>query len=140
VAVDVTRGCLPNQWTLPQDIRVIQYFGGTQPFARCVEPRDPQVIPVPSVVGMDEEQAVALLKSYGFVVSVSVEDAVGVAGRVVSQDPGAGTRALQGTTVTLVVPSGVPPPAPPSPSPTDSTPPPSPTPSPSPSPSPSPPG
>lgn len=133
VAVDVTRGCLPNTWTLPADIRVIQYFDGTQPQWRCNEPSGPQVIPVPSVVGMSEEAAVALLKSYAFVVYVTVDDVPGAQGVVVSQDPVGGTRALQRTIVTIHVASGAPPePPPPSPTPSESTPPPSPTPSPTP--------
>jgi penicillin-binding protein 1A len=138
VAVDVTRGCLPNSWTLPDDIRVIQYFEGTQPMWRCNQPSGPQVIPIPSVVGMSEEAAVALLKSYGFEVAVIVDDVPAAPGVVGSQDPPAGTRALQRTVVTIHVASAPPPSPSPLPSPTESTPPPSPTPTPSPSPSPSP--
>jgi 1A family penicillin-binding protein len=139
VPVDVTRGCLPNSWTLPEDIQVIQYFDGTQPAYRCNEPSGPQMIAVPSVIGMSEEAAVALLKSYVFTVYVTVDDAPGAQGVVLSQDPAAGTQALQTTIVTIHVASGTPPPSPsPSPAPTESTPPPSPTPTPSPSPTPSP--
>jgi 1A family penicillin-binding protein len=135
VPVDVTRGCLPNTWTLPDDIQVIQYFDGTQPRYRCNQPSGPQPIAVPSVVGMSEEAAVALLKSYAFVVYVTVEDAPGAQGLVLSQDPAAGSIALQRTIVTIHVASGAPPPSPvPSPLPSESTPPPSPTPTPSPSP------
>jgi penicillin-binding protein 1A len=139
VPVDVTRGCLPNTWTLPQDIKVIQFFDGTQPMWRCNEPSGPQLIPVPSVVGMSEEAAVALLKSYAFLVAVSVDDVPGVQGLVVSQDPARGAAAMQRTVVTIHVASGAPLPSPsPNPTPTESTPPPTPTPTPSPSPSPSP--
>jgi hypothetical protein len=139
VAVDVTRGCIPNSWTLPGDIKVIQYFDGTQPMYRCNEPSGPQLIAVPSVVGMSEEAAVALLKSYAFIVYVTVDDAPGAQGVVLSQDPGGGAKAFQRTIVTIYVASGVPPPSPsPSPAPSESTPPPTPTPTPSPSPSPSP--
>ena len=51
------------QQTLPEDIQVIQYFDGTQPAYRCNQPSGPQVIAVPSVVGMSEEAAVALSRT-----------------------------------------------------------------------------
>jgi 1A family penicillin-binding protein len=138
VAVDIRRGCLPNSWTLPTDIRVVEYFDGTQPYVYCNQPSGPQTIPVPSVIGLSEEQAILLLKSYHFVVTVVVEDAPGPGGIVFSQDPTGGSRMQQGSTVNIHVSSGRPLPTPspspvPSPSPSPS---PSPTPSPSPSPSP----
>src|SRR5439155_21203996 len=127
--VDVTRRCSPNSRTLPEDIQVIHYVDGTQPAYRCTQPSDPQVIAVPSVVGMAEEAAVALLKSYAFTVYVTVEDAPGAEGVVLSQEPGGGTRAVQRTIVTIHVASGAPQPSPsPSPAPSESTPPPTPTP------------
>jgi membrane peptidoglycan carboxypeptidase len=136
VAVDVRRGCLPNHWTLPEDIDHITYIAGTQPARYCTEPSGPQMVRIPSVVGLSQEKAVELLKSYGFLAFVTTVDSTKPAGTVLAVDPGAGTRILQGGVVTLTVASGIPPPPIPSPSPSPS-PPPSPPPSPSPSPSPS---
>lgn len=136
VAVDVRRGCLPNRWTLPEDIARVTYIAGTQPTRQCTEPSGAQLVRIPSVVGLSEERAVELLQSYGFKAFVTSIDSVELEGTVVWADPAAGTRVFQGTTVTLTVSTGIPPPPPPpSPSPSPSG---SPTPEPSPSPSPSP--
>ena len=134
VPVDIRRGCLPNRWTLPQDIAVITYIAGTQPTRYCSLPGGPQLVPIPSVVGMTQEKATKLLESYAFIVVVQTVDSLNPAGTVLAVDPGPGTKVLQGATVTLTVASGT---APPQPSPTPS-PSPSPQPSPSPFPSPSP--
>jgi penicillin-binding protein 1A len=140
VAVDVRRGCLPNHWTLPQDIRQITFIAGTQPSRYCTLPGGPQIVPIPSVIGMSEEKAVRLLESYAFIVNVQRVDSMNPAGMVLSVDPGAGSEVLQGSVITLTVASGIQPPRPsptplPLPSPQPSpTPPPSPSPSPSPSP------
>ena len=107
VRVDVTRGCLPNEFTLPQDIRTVQYIAGTEPTEKCDEPGEPQALTVPSVVGLSRDEAVGLLDAYGFAVSVTKRDsAEASAGTVIGQDPAAGTSALQGTTVTIVVATG----------------------------------
>jgi penicillin-binding protein 1A len=132
VPVDIRRGCLPNRWTLPQDVVVITYIAGTQPTRYCTVPSGPQLVPIPSVVGMSQERAVKLLESYAFIVVVQTVDSLNPAGTVLAVDPGPGTKVLQGATVTLTVASGT---SPPLPSPTPS---PSPSPQPSPSPSPSP--
>jgi membrane peptidoglycan carboxypeptidase len=134
VRVDIRRGCLPNRWTLPQDIVVITYIAGTQPNRVCTLPSGPQLVPIPSVIGMSDEKAIELLTSYGLVPFVQTVDSMNPAGTVLAIDPGPGTKVLQGATVTLTVASGIPPPQP-SPSPSPSI---SPVPSPSPSPSPSP--
>jgi penicillin-binding protein 1A len=91
----------------------------------------PAKVKIPDVVGLSQADAKAALEAAGFVVDVvekHVSDPHNV-GVVLIQDPVAGVKALQGTTVTITV--GIA--GSPSPSPT-----PSPTPSPSPSPSPGP--
>jgi 1A family penicillin-binding protein len=135
VFLDAGRGCLPNQWTLPTDIIVATYISGTQPTIRCSQPRAPQVVSLPSVIGMNEEEAIAALQGWAFVVEVQRVESLNPEGTVLSQDPGAGTPLLQGSTVTITVASGVAPTPSPEPSPSPS---PSPEPSPEPSPSPSP--
>jgi len=141
VRMDVTRGCVANRWTLPFNVQVVDYTAGTEPINVCTEPSGPQVVAVPSVVGLDLASARAFLESYAFRVRVRSRNVPGAApGTVLSQDPSAGVELLQDTELTVVVEPGtyVPPATPvPSPSPT-------PTPSealsPSPSPSPSPSG
>jgi penicillin-binding protein 1A len=135
VALDAGRGCLPNQWTPPTDIIVVTYISGTQPTIRCSQPSAPQMVSLPSVIGMTEEQAIAALESWAFVVEVQRVESLNPAGTVLSQDPGAGTQLLQGSIVTITVASGVVPTPSPEPEPSPS---PSPEPSPEPSPSPSP--
>jgi penicillin-binding protein 1A len=142
--MDVFRGCVANRWTLPFDVQVVQYAAGTEPTNVCDEPSGPQIVGLPSVVGLDLASARTLLESYAFLVTVKYEDLPGAApGSVLSQDPSPGVGTLQGTEITIAVEPGtyVPPPAPspsPSPSPTPFLPPPSPSPSPAASPTPKP--
>jgi len=133
VAVDAGRGCRPNLFTLPTEIRVVRYIDGTQPTEICTEPTGPQQVALPSVVGKTDQVGSEILKSYGFQV-VLTGVAPGEPGTVVAQDPPAGSIALQGTVVTLTVrPAPSPSPSPsPSPAPSGSS---SPSPSPSPTPS-----
>ena len=62
-----------------------------------------QFVPVPSVVGMDTDSAIATLEDAGFVVETREQFGVTIANRVISQDPGGGTQVLRGATVTLTV-------------------------------------
>jgi penicillin-binding protein 1A len=139
VRMDVTRGCVANRWTLPFDVEVVEYESGIEPTNVCAEPSGPQIVDLPSVVGLDLESARALLESYAFVVRVQYEEVPGAApGTVLGQDPAPGVGALQGTEISITAEPGtyVPPAAPtPSPSPSPS---PMPTPTYSPSPSPTP--
>ena len=136
VRIDITRGCLPNEFTLPKNIRSVKFIKGTEPTEKCDD--DAQEVPVPSVVGLSKDEAVALLESYGFSAAVERrEDSRVEPGTVLAQHPSAGSEALQGSSVTIVVAER--PKDEPSPTPTKSpTPTPSKTPKPSPSPSPSP--
>ncbi len=104
VVIDVTRGCLPNQYTPPQDVQPIRYVAGTEPTAVCTEPDSPQEVAVPQVTGMAEDQARAALESYGFRVVAEPVQAPGmVPGTVLSQSPASGSQAYPGETVIIVV-------------------------------------
>ena len=77
----------------------------------------PAKVKVPDVVGMTQPDATAALKTAGFVVKVAQKPVghPGQVGTVLTQDPPAGTKALQGTTVTITIGSA---PGSPTPSPT----------------------
>ena len=47
VAVDVTQNpyCLPNQYTLPQNIQTLEFIAGTEPTQTCTEPTSLQADP-----------------------------------------------------------------------------------------------
>lgn len=64
-------------------------------------------ISVTDVAGMSEEEAKAALSGLGFSVVVSSQNSDSVeAGKVISQDPTAGSKAEKGATITLTVSSG----------------------------------
>jgi penicillin-binding protein 1A len=113
VAIDITRGCLPNQFTPPQDIQVAKFPVGKQPTERCTEPTSPQQVVIPSVVGLTEQAARTTLESYGLQVIVQPQIAAGLSvGTVLSQSPGSSSAAYPGDTVIIVVvtaPPGLPP-------------------------------
>jgi eukaryotic-like serine/threonine-protein kinase len=90
----------------------------------------PDTVPVPSLIGQTEEQAIQTLRSVGLEVgNVSGEPNAAPDGRVIRSQPPAGTDVERGSQVDLVLSSG------PTPSPTPQ-PTPSPTPTPTPTPSP----
>lgn len=62
-----------------------------------------QFVSVPSVVGMDADDAESTLENAGFQVVTREQFGVTIANRVISQDPAGGTQVLRGTTVTLTV-------------------------------------
>jgi serine/threonine-protein kinase len=70
--------------------------------------KGPPKVEVPSVVNQSVESARAELQSFGFTLTVSSEqDSESVpAGNVISQSPGAGEKAPQGSSVSVVVSSG----------------------------------
>ena len=73
VAVDVTQDptCLPNAYTLPQNIDTLEFISGTEPTKTCSTPNKVQSVPVPSVIGMDQASAEAALEEAGFYVEVA---------------------------------------------------------------------
>ncbi|MBX9244893.1 transglycosylase domain-containing protein [Actinotalea ferrariae] len=106
---EITGGSVPlDVWT--------QYMtaamGGREvlPFperADVGEPNTPPLVEIPSVVGMGEPEARAALEGAGFAVGMEqANDASVPAGTVISQNPGGGGEAEQGSTVTIVVSAG----------------------------------
>ena len=67
VAVDTTQepACLPNQFTLPNHIAIVNYLAGTEPTAVCTSPDTLQQVLVPSVIGLDVSDATAALQGAG---------------------------------------------------------------------------
>ncbi|HEX2089804.1 MAG TPA: PBP1A family penicillin-binding protein [Actinomycetota bacterium] len=104
VKIDVTRGCVANEYTLPIDIRVRWFMRGTEPTKVCTEPSGPQIIPVPSVIGMTEEKARETLERYTFDISIQTEVVDGAdPGTVAAQEPAPGMSALQQGSVVITV-------------------------------------
>ena len=108
ISIDITQGCLANQYTPPQNIRTDQYVVGTEPKLKvCKEPSSYQMLTVPSVVGLRREQAVAALRGVGFTVRVRYDASSSERpGSVIGQDPSGGDRAMQTSTVTITVAGG----------------------------------
>jgi penicillin-binding protein 1A len=108
LAVDVTQSpyCLPNAYTLPQNIDTLQFIQGSEPTEVCTTPTKVQSVAVPSVIGLDEASASSALESAGFYVDVRVEGSTQPRGTVISQSPAAGTQADQTSTVTITVSEG----------------------------------
>jgi penicillin-binding protein 1A len=105
VAVDTTQDplCLPNQYTLPQNIDTIPFIQGTEPTKLCKEPSSAQKVSVPSVIGLTQRSAQDLLQRAGFFVEVRLADSTQPVGTVIAQSPQAGTSAYQTSTVTITV-------------------------------------
>ncbi len=111
--VDVTRGCLANPYTPPQDIDVLQFPKGSEPtYEVCTEPSSYQLLVVPSVIGLERQAAISALHSAGFTVALVLEPSDQQPGTVIAQDPGSGSRLIQTGTVTITVAKGEPQPSP----------------------------
>lgn len=65
--------------------------------------KGPELVPVPSVVGMSARDARAKLKAAGFQVRVTSVFGNDGGGTVIAQRPGAGSKAKPGSTVTIAV-------------------------------------
>jgi serine/threonine-protein kinase len=72
------------------------------------DPPKPPDGPVPSVIGMKEKEATAVLSEAGFRVSVEIADSLSPKGQVFSQSPGGGTVTALGTSVSLQISTGEP--------------------------------
>jgi penicillin-binding protein 1A len=107
VAVDTTQQpyCLPNQYTLPQNIQTLQFVTGMQPRRTCTTPTSFQSITVPSVIGLPQAAAEDVLRQAGFSVTAIVAPSTQPAGTVVYQNPAAGVDAYQTSTITITVSS-----------------------------------
>ena len=105
VEVDTTQEplCLPNQYTLPQNIDTLPFIEGTEPTRTCREPSSAQQVSVPSVIGLSQSAAEQLLQRAGFYVELRIASSTQPAGTVIAQTPQAGTSAYQTSTVTITV-------------------------------------
>jgi beta-lactam-binding protein with PASTA domain len=110
VSVDAsqTPNCLPNPFTLPQNIETLQFIEGTEPTEMCTSPSSLQEVLVPSTVGSSESIAIEGLTQAGFYVEVKTAPSTQPKGTVIAQVPSAGTEAFQTSTVTITVSSTVP--------------------------------
>lgn len=107
--IDVTRGCLANPFTPPEDIEVFRYVEGSEPTLKmCSEPSSYQSLVVPSVVGLQRQAAISSLQAAGFTVAVALVASDQPAGTVIAQDPQGGSRLVQTGTVTITVSAGGP--------------------------------
>jgi penicillin-binding protein 1A len=112
--IDVTRGCLANPYTLPQDIDTRQFVAGTEPtYEVCTEPSEYQLLTVPSVIGLERDAAISTLRASGFDVAVELVPSDQPEGTVIAQDPEPGERLIQTGTVTITVVKGELEPSPP---------------------------
>jgi penicillin-binding protein 1A len=107
VSVDAsqTPNCLPNPFTLPQNIETLQFIEGTEPTEMCTSPSSLQEVLVPSTVGSSESIAIEGLTQAGFYVEVKTAPSTQPKGTVIAQVPSAGTEAFQTSTVTITVSS-----------------------------------
>jgi membrane peptidoglycan carboxypeptidase len=105
VTVDASQQpyCLPNAFTLPQNIETLQFVIGSEPTEVCTSPDALQRVTVPSAIGAQEATAIEVLTSAGFYVDVRAERSTQPPGTVISQTPAAGTREFQTRTVTITV-------------------------------------
>jgi beta-lactam-binding protein with PASTA domain len=95
--------CLPNAYTLPQNVQVLQFISGTEPRQVCTSPTSLEEVVVPSVVGFAQDEATATLESAGFYVEVEVADSTQPPGSVIYETPTGGTSAFQTSTVKITV-------------------------------------
>ena len=129
IPIDIRQGCVATPYTFATDIQIKRYLKGTEPRGVCAEPSVPQLIPVPSVVGLPTAEARSSLEGYRFVVTVRKENVAGAEpGTVISQEPGPGVSALQEDTVVITIaapmdqgPSPIPSPSASAPSPSPSS-------------------
>lgn len=105
VAVDTTQqpACLPNAFTLPNHIDIVNFVEGTEPTKVCTSPDSLQDVLVPSVIGFDKAQASLTLQDAGFFVKAVGEPSTQPAGTVIYQNPAAGTSAQQTSVVTITI-------------------------------------
>jgi penicillin-binding protein 1A len=105
VGVDVTQSpyCLPNHFTLPQNIENLTFIAGTEPTKPCTTPTSLQRVIVPSVIGLSQSQAMETLRQAGFYVEIDQKPSTQPSGTVIYESPAAGTDAMQTDTVTITL-------------------------------------
>lgn len=69
--------------------------------------KGPQPVPVPTATGKMDAEAIAALEQAGFVVKRTEKDDAAAKGTVLSQSPAAGEQLVPGSTVEIVVSTGV---------------------------------
>jgi membrane peptidoglycan carboxypeptidase len=108
VRVDASQepSCLPNPFTLPQNIQTLQFIEGTEPTKVCTSPASLQEVVVPSTIGSSETFAIESLTQAGFYVDVITSPSTQPVDTVLAQIPAAGTEAFQTSTVTITVSTG----------------------------------
>jgi len=112
LAVDVTQGCLANEFTPTENISVITFVRGTEP-GRCTTVTGVLPAPeasVPSLVGLPAKDAERLIQEAGFVAATQTEvHPEYPEGTVIGQSPEPGSSASVGSTITMVVTTQQPP-------------------------------
>jgi len=105
VVVDATQEpyCVPNPFTLPQNIQTLQFIAGTEPTKTCTSPSTLQRVLIPSAIGSSESLAIEGLTEAGFYVDITTAPSTQPNGTVILQVPAAGTEAFQTSTVTITV-------------------------------------
>jgi penicillin-binding protein 1A len=108
VSVDASQepNCLPNPFTLPQNIQTLQFIEGTEPTKVCTSPTSLQEVLIPSTIGSSETIAIESLTQAGFYVDVVTAPSTQPLQTVLAQVPAAGTQAFQTSTVTITVSTG----------------------------------
>ncbi|MGH2829913.1 MAG: PBP1A family penicillin-binding protein [Actinomycetota bacterium] len=102
VSVDISRGCLPNEFTPPNLIERVQFDRGSEPTQVCTEPSGPVAVTVPNVIGRVESEARAILEGAGLYSRTVGGDCPSSGPSVVcEQSPGAGATMTAGQTVSL---------------------------------------
>lgn len=69
--------------------------------------KGPEPVPVPTVTGQTDTEAIAALEKAGFVVKRTEKDDAAAKGIVLSQNPSSGEQLVPGSTVEIVVSTGV---------------------------------
>jgi penicillin-binding protein 1A len=111
--VDITQGCLANPYTPPGDIDVLRFPSGAEPTLEvCSEPSSYQLPVVPSVIGLERQEAISALHNAGFMVATVLARSDRQPGTVIAQDPGGGSRLILTGTVTITVARGATEPSP----------------------------
>lgn len=105
IAIDVSRGCLPNPYTPEELIQRATFIRGAEPTEMCKEPTGPPITVVPDVKGFPEAEAIKLLQNFGFVVERQERytDILPMVGRVLEQSPNSGMEVPGGSTVAIVI-------------------------------------
>jgi penicillin-binding protein 1A len=102
--VDVSRRCLPNDWTPAALKQPRTFVKGTEPTEICAEPHRPDLVPAPALSGLARETAAEVAAAAELqLVFVEVYGTGDPAGLVLDQSPRPGTPLRSGATVSVRV-------------------------------------